>query len=197
MLPYAGIGSRDITPEERDKAKAVANVLRRIGMTLYSGGADGADTAFHEGAGESAVIWIPWKSAKNRIILGRQPNYPQVKFVLCIATREKSDQDFVKGGTGQAVRIALDRAVPVFNLRYLDTMAALDQVRNVLGFDVKRRVFQHTKDEIPAEVIRACGESVCEKCGREFRYHNLHQYGGEYDFPLYLFQTCDGRLWKL
>lgn len=238
MLAYAGIGSRTITPHEESKAATVANILRRVGMTLYSGGAEGADTAFHSGAGEASVIWVPWRNAGNIVfpvgevivggddpigikytekyhpnpgalsrggralmarnalqILGQPPNHPEVKFVVCIA--DKAEGDFVKGGTGQAVRIALDRGLPVYNLRYLEVMEALDKIKELLGFDMKRTTFKHPKSEIHADFRRTSGDSICETCGRPVRYHNVHQYGDDYDVPLFLFRTCDGRFWKL
>jgi len=40
--------------------------------------------------------------------------YPMVKCVICCANPTK---DGVKGGTGQAVRIAKSISVPVFNVR--------------------------------------------------------------------------------
>lgn len=46
---------------------------------------------------------------------GHGHDFPTVSFVLCCAT--PLGDGHVKGGTGQAVRIALDHSIPVFNLR--------------------------------------------------------------------------------
>lgn len=46
MKSYAGIGSRDITPQEVLDIYKIANLLK--GYTLYSGNADGADISFQK-----------------------------------------------------------------------------------------------------------------------------------------------------
>jgi hypothetical protein len=50
--------------------------------------------------------------------------YPKVSFVLCCADEDKYGN--VKGGTGQAVRIAKDNNVPVFNIRNKNWKKELD-----------------------------------------------------------------------
>ena len=58
-LFYAGIGARD-TPSFAQKAmKELAGQLARLGFVLRSGGAEGADTAFEDGATESEIL-LPW-----------------------------------------------------------------------------------------------------------------------------------------
>mgnify|MGYP000898904686 CR=1 FL=1 len=60
---YAGIGSRATPPAERDRMRAIAANLAREGWILRSGGANGADAAFEEGAlaaGGRAEIFLPW-----------------------------------------------------------------------------------------------------------------------------------------
>lgn len=57
---YAGIGSRDTPFEICDQMTLLAKALRAQGFTLRSGGARRADTAFARGAGEDAVIYLPW-----------------------------------------------------------------------------------------------------------------------------------------
>lgn len=40
----------------------IAAKLARLGFTLRSGGADGADSAFESGAGDNKEIYLPWKN---------------------------------------------------------------------------------------------------------------------------------------
>lgn len=44
-------------------------------------------------------------------------DFPQVDFVICCADPIRGSRGDVKGGTGQAVRIALDLRIPVLNIR--------------------------------------------------------------------------------
>lgn len=62
MKFYAGIGSRQTSPEIIDFMKEIASILEERGWTLRSGAADGADSAFASGVEKNAEIWIPWKS---------------------------------------------------------------------------------------------------------------------------------------
>jgi len=57
-MHYAGIGSRETPLGTRNLMTAVAKRLSRLGYTLRSGGADGADSAFQAGADLS---WIFYK----------------------------------------------------------------------------------------------------------------------------------------
>jgi hypothetical protein len=50
-------------------------------------------------------------------IMGDGKDWPMVSFVVCCS--DPSGDGGVKGGTGQAVRIAMDKNIPVFNLREL------------------------------------------------------------------------------
>jgi hypothetical protein len=50
-----------------------------------------------------------------RQIMGFKPLYPKVDFVICCADEDKKGN--VKGGTGQAVRIAQKFKIPVINIR--------------------------------------------------------------------------------
>jgi hypothetical protein len=56
---YAGIGSRKTPPDMLAKMKRVAARLEKLGYTLRSGGADGADSAFAAGCGKKE-IYLPW-----------------------------------------------------------------------------------------------------------------------------------------
>ena len=59
---YAGIGSRDTPPIVALEMTQLAEELALEGWHLSSGGADGADSAFADGALRSGArrIWIPW-----------------------------------------------------------------------------------------------------------------------------------------
>ncbi len=58
---YTGIGARKAPPEILQLMTDLAASLKRQGWTLRSGAADGADTAFEDGAGELKEIYLPWK----------------------------------------------------------------------------------------------------------------------------------------
>lgn len=147
---YAGIGSRQTPPPVLKLMTAIATGLKNKKYILRSGGAVGADTAFHKGAQGQAEIFIPWKGyngvnaevgtynsyadwlelaaqyhpawnkcgkgarllhARNMyIILGKDLDSP-VKWVICWTPNGE-----VTGGTGQALRLAMDRGIPIFNL---------------------------------------------------------------------------------
>lgn len=61
---YAGIGSRRTPPQIIKQMHELADTLGKMGYTLRSGYADGADKAFHLGAtsnGRPVQNWLPWK----------------------------------------------------------------------------------------------------------------------------------------
>ena len=64
-LTYAGIGSRDTPAEICKTMTELAQRLGRLGYTLYSGGADGADDAFERGASRK-MIFLPWDGFNGR-----------------------------------------------------------------------------------------------------------------------------------
>ena len=158
MHAYAGIGSRDITPSERNQICRIANYLMSKGYFLYSGGADGSDYAFEEACKGYGLKFLPWPgfnvkpdskiyqtvvhsldsmesvmkyhpaphmlSEAARKLMSRNyyqihgvGDFPRVDFVVCCADPIRNSNGEVKGGTGQAVRIALDLKIPVFNIR--------------------------------------------------------------------------------
>jgi hypothetical protein len=154
---YAGIGSRQTPLPVLALMSAVAARLAAAGWTLRSGGADGADLAFEQGAGNGPKeIYLPWQGFNgnasllseiddaafelaaqyhpnwNRLkpsvrrliarngyqVLGRDLTTP-VRFVLCWTPDgiiSAQGRTAASGGTGQAIAIAADRGIPVFNL---------------------------------------------------------------------------------
>lgn len=59
---YAGIGSRETPKDVLAFMTQIAKMLYSEGYTLRSGGADGADSAFEQGAGNNKQIFLPWKN---------------------------------------------------------------------------------------------------------------------------------------
>ena len=136
---YAGIGSRETPLEVCDMMKIIATKLESVGYVLRSGGAIGADSAFESGvlnnvnkeifkafdatpeSIEMAAKYHPkWESCMDyvrrlhgrncMIILGQELITP-VKFIICWTSDGKAT-----GGTGQAIRLAIDKNIPIFNL---------------------------------------------------------------------------------
>lgn len=137
---FAGIGSRETPQTVRLQMIEVAKQLRERGWWLRSGGAAGADRAFQRPYGTeqceifyasdapSHQSWFPhaqkyhpaWGKlhpyhkelhARNSpIVLGARLDMP-VDFILCW-TKDGG----ATGGTGQALRIAADLKIPVFNM---------------------------------------------------------------------------------
>jgi len=62
MKYYTGIGSRELSDEQKTFIYWLACEMHDLGYTLRSGDADGADTAFQSGAGKLFETWIPWTS---------------------------------------------------------------------------------------------------------------------------------------
>jgi len=62
---YAGIGSRYTPVDVQKMMTEIASRLSRLNYILYSGGADGADTAFETGAAQK-LIFLPWNGFNNR-----------------------------------------------------------------------------------------------------------------------------------
>jgi hypothetical protein len=61
MKHYTGIGTRDLTPDAYKKITSIAKKLQALCYTLRSGGADGSDSAFEDGAGNLKEIFLPWE----------------------------------------------------------------------------------------------------------------------------------------
>jgi hypothetical protein len=62
---YAGIGSRNLPAAMIPIIQAIAAKLARMGFTLRSGGAAGADSAFESASGDNKEIYLPWKNFMN------------------------------------------------------------------------------------------------------------------------------------
>lgn len=143
---YAGIGSRKTPPEILSLMTMLAAKLASNGYVLRSGGAVGADTAFHTGAGALAEIFTPdratpkamylasgyhlnWDACSSyikklhgrnsMIILGGILDQP-VSFVVCW-TPDGRDS----GGTGLAMRIAMDNGIPIVNLYHQEWLSRI------------------------------------------------------------------------
>ena len=62
IFTYAGIGSRATPARVLQDMTVMAGWLARTGWNLASGGADGADTAFAEGApAGKRTLYLPWR----------------------------------------------------------------------------------------------------------------------------------------
>jgi hypothetical protein len=172
MNVYTGIGSRDITREERESITEIATKLNNSGWLLYSGNAQGADITFQLASQGNYIAWLPFPGfnyklfkpeykkqvcelteeavnsvsryhpAPDKLKSGHQlmmaRNYHQVmgcpiknleasKLVVCCATPQGKS---VRGGTGQAVRIAIDKGIPVINVRQNDWRGDLNAFFN-------------------------------------------------------------------
>lgn len=135
---YAGIGSRDIPPEECALLTKLASELERRDYKLRSGGAFGSDSAFAAGVSSESMVEITtdihctpaamsiaqahhpaWDRCSQyarkllgrnaQIVLGRNLLTP-VKFV--IAWTQNPNQ----GGTSIGIKIAQTYRIPVFNM---------------------------------------------------------------------------------
>ncbi|ADC73196.1 conserved hypothetical protein (plasmid) [Thioalkalivibrio sp. K90mix] len=149
---YAGIGSRATPTEVLSVMREAAQALAGRGYILRSGGAVGADSAFEGGAdldgGRKEIFYaessIPtwafdsverYHPAPNRLtararrlmarnamqVLGMGGGEP-VAFVLCWTPGGTG-----KGGTGQALRIATDYGIPIFDLARPEVMARVNR----------------------------------------------------------------------
>lgn len=162
-LAYTGIGARETPDDILSLMEEIGRALSGHGLTLRSGGANGADSAFERGTScNLRQIFLPWKGfnarspanhdyvmtnmacadAARAIARSHHPifdklrsgvqllhtrNVPQVlgpdlaspsAFVLCWTADGQAS-----GGTGQALRVAMDRKIPVFNLQQASTLA--------------------------------------------------------------------------
>jgi predicted Rossmann-fold nucleotide-binding protein len=66
---YAGIGSRRLSGSELKRCREIGKQMARDGWILRTGGAEGADQAFAEGAllaGGRVIICLPWSSYEKK-----------------------------------------------------------------------------------------------------------------------------------
>lgn len=150
---YAGIGSRNAPPNILGFMTKVASILEQKGYVLRSGGAKGSDSYFAKGATKKEIFkssdaqpwayetvkryiptdrpqtfdsWDPYVRgllARNMMqVLGRDGNTP-VDFIVCW-TPQGDYQTSEVGGTGYAIRCALDRSIPIYNLSYPEQLEA-------------------------------------------------------------------------
>lgn len=150
MYYYAGIGSRETPEEIINLMKMMAKHLAKCGITLRSGAAQGADSAFEEGCDEVGgpkEIYLPWKgfqNSKSNLIVSHPKAFEYVKefhpgshylsqgamklqarnshqvlgqdletpsnFIICYTKKGKGS-----GGTGQALRLAKEFKIPIFD----------------------------------------------------------------------------------
>jgi len=145
---YAGIGSRKTPKDMLEFMTKIATILQQKGYTLRSGRAFGCDAHFERGSNGAKEIFLskdalPWafEMAKKYVpndrpktfdtwdpyvrgllarnmmqILGEDGNKP-VEFVVCWTPQGDYNSSEV-GGTGYALRLALDRGIPIYNLNY-------------------------------------------------------------------------------
>lgn len=94
-LTYAGIGSRETPSDICEIMTELAQRLGRLGYTLYSGGADGADAAFEKGA-LNKKIFLPWDGFNGRRADGDQYIVPP--YVEDLARKFHPAGDRLKAG---------------------------------------------------------------------------------------------------
>lgn len=169
---YAGIGSRDTPLDVMEQMRLLAKEMNTLGLSLRSGGARGADTAFEIGASGVGEIFLPWEGFNKKWsddkfyfymrgdiqktaeliaahyhpkweelsssgrqfhtrnvfqVLGKDLQTPS-KFVICWTKDGKES-----GGTGQAMRIARHKGIPIFNLKNNSSQEILEKIKNDLA----------------------------------------------------------------
>ena len=149
---YAGIGPRNTPAAICSQMSRAAQTLGKLGYTLRSGGAQGADQAFQQGSelvnGSQDIIYASDCTPEARAWAGEYHSnwtfvLPHARNLLGRNTQilfgRKLDTkvDFVftwyrdgaGGGTGHALRIADAHKIPVFNL---ETMSHQDISEGIL-----------------------------------------------------------------
>lgn len=70
---YAGIGSRDLTPEQLETCERLGFWFARCGWTLHTGNAPGADQAFAQGANQVnpalVHLHLPWPGFERQAVV--------------------------------------------------------------------------------------------------------------------------------
>jgi len=151
-LYYAGIGSRTTPYSICGIMTEIARMLNLEGYTLRSGGADGADTAFKNGAGDAWEVFRPkdatpkaveeaskfhpaWDKCNDyvrklhgrnaQIILGRDLSKP-VDFTMLWTPGGKTI-----GGTGLGIRISEHYKITIKNLYKPETLKEVLEQYNI------------------------------------------------------------------
>jgi hypothetical protein len=146
MMYYTGIGSRKAPTECLELAEKLATFMSKRGYTLRTGDAEGMDRAFCKGSysslrqrfsSEDAKPWafdmvrkyLPedrsgfdsWKPyvkglmARNMMqVMGEDGDTPSSLIICYTPVLHYNNSDC--GGTGYAIRCALDNDIPVFNM---------------------------------------------------------------------------------
>lgn len=181
---YCGIGSRNAPPDILETCTRLAERLDKLGYVLRSGGADGCDRAFEDGARHSmhgaktCEIFVPWKGFNGRgyghsgdictidtdprlyelaelyhpkfntlrepvkklmarngqQIFGEHLDDP-VDFVICYTgdgCESHVTRTPVTGGTGQAISIASDNNIKVYNIKNKQSIISLQLMLDAL-----------------------------------------------------------------
>lgn len=92
--------------------------------------------------------------------------FPQVSFVICCADQDKNG---IKGGTGQAVRIATSMWIPVVNIRAEGWEDRLEGVLESINNKCYECAYQIEWQDTGGQML------VCQECGHE----NYKAYAGE------------------
>jgi len=175
-ITYCGIGSRSTPPYMLTYMRRIAKRLEHQWFVLYTGGAEGADTAFMAGT-QYYKVFMPahihqqrtsnrqdlidctilpnWNEALQTVykyhpnpyslndfgkklmarnaycVLGLDLNSP-VDFILCWTPDGKE-----VGGTSQALRIAKDYDIPVFNLAFEDVFKSVISALKLAELEIR------------------------------------------------------------
>lgn len=91
---YTGIGSRQTPKDIMDLMTKIAQYLCQKGYILRSGGADGADTAFENGADENKKIYLPWKRFNGNM----SPFIPITNEAIIMASKMHPTWEYLSDG---------------------------------------------------------------------------------------------------
>lgn len=206
---YAGIGSRKTPPEILGAMRRLGGLLGTQGWTLRSGGAQGADSAFEEGCtlarGMKEIFYASagqdrWcrDMAIRYVSQWRRDNWGQTSdYVVSLHARNmkqvlgNNGDDPVDalicwtnnggptGGTGTAIRCAMDHNIPIYNL-YLDDYDAILNKLNHGSLNRETYCGRGKQGSIPTRPHKYgwLGNpvklgTVCAQCGE------VHRGGGE------------------
>lgn len=160
MSKYAGIGSRSAPEAALRLAVHTARYLAKEGWVLRSGAAKGMDSAFEAGCEECEIFTprssgVDWEGAMKLAsqlhpnwnglshyvqllmarncfqLLGSNLDDP-VSVVLCwTPDGAETTTSRETGGTGQAIRLAVQEGIPVLNMKNYSTKEWVELVRSL------------------------------------------------------------------